>query len=98
MAKKAMEQQHVKRGPGRPRGSAKVASSGAGPNRSVRFPEELWMDIDEWQRRRSGEPLLTRAAAVRWLLDFALQVQGIRKVSDETAVVIAGLRKRKRDE
>lgn len=79
-------------------GRGRKKSTGITPNRSVRFPAELWEDIDEWQRRRKGAPIVTRAEAVRQLLDIALQVEGVRLLEEKTAASMrACLRGRKNE-
>lgn len=83
--------QPPKRGRGRPKTEA-----GEKPNRSLRLDPEMWADIDEWQRQRTGEPILPRSGAVRMLIDIALQIEGVRTLSDATVFRLSRLRERKR--
>jgi hypothetical protein len=58
-----------KRGSGRP-------PTGETPNRSVRLPEQLWEQIDDW--RAEERPIPARSEAIRRLIELGLATDAKR--------------------
>jgi Arc/MetJ-type ribon-helix-helix transcriptional regulator len=54
------------------RGKKLPGRPAVGRNRSIRLPEEMWAEIDDWRREQS--PIPNQSAALRELLTVALEL------------------------